>query len=131
MALSMERLMSTLTAPFGGLVKVIRKRSLMVIVVSLLTLTVLNLGVMGNVGGITQSRSLTIFVGMIIVLFTLLFLIAIYFEYKKRFPIRAKGVEDIVCRDCNYFAGKTLLCEGCDRNPYDKKRQKFDLLESI
>lgn len=131
MTLSLERLMSSVTAPFGGLVKFIRKRSLIVVVVSLLTLTILNLAVMADLGGITQNRSLTIVAGMLIVLFTVIFLISIYFEYKKRFPTHTKGVEDIICRDCSYFAGKTLLCEGCDRNPFEKKGKKFDLLESI
>jgi uncharacterized paraquat-inducible protein A len=131
MAPSAEKVMASITAPFDGLVKIIKRRSLMVIVVSLMALTSFNIAVMADLGGMTQSRAMTVFFGMLIVLFTVLLLLAIYFEYKKRFPTRVKETEDIICRDCTYFAGKTILCEGCARNPYEKRGEKFDILESI
>jgi hypothetical protein len=131
MAQSMDRLMSLVTEPFDALAGLMKKRSLWMTVISLLMLTLLNIAVMADVGGLTQSRSMTIAIGMLIAMFTLLFLVAIYFEYRKRFPTREKKVEDIVCRDCSFFAGKALLCEGCHRNPYEKRGVKFDILESI
>jgi len=109
----------------------VKRHTMIVIITCLVSLTVLNLVVMGNLGGVSGNRITSIVIGILIIAFTLLLLIAIYYEYRRRFPGKKRGIKDIICIDCKYFAGKTMLCKGCPRNPYEKKGETFDILETI
>lgn len=116
---------------FRRLKRLIAKNSLKVIVLSLVSLTLLNLLVSSGTLVVRGSMTGAVAVGGLIAGFTLLLVYGVYVEYRKRFSRRGREMEDIICVDCSLFAGKTLLCTGCRKNPYEKRGERFDLLDEL